>query len=83
MRPEALLEDISLVLRDIDENKNKIHMVNGGHLKSFCVGVLEVIKSSKCRNSKVKPDAALLPLFHNVQSLARISSGQSRGDRSW
>ena len=51
MQPEVLLEDISLVFKNMDKNENKIHTVNEGHPKSFCVGVLEVIKSSECRNS--------------------------------
>jgi hypothetical protein len=32
---------------NLDENENKTHTVNGGHTKSFCVGVLEAIKSGK------------------------------------
>ena len=49
------MEGISLVLKDTDENK--IHTVNGGHPKSFCVEVLDIIKSSERRNSQVKLDA--------------------------
>ena len=51
VQPEVLLEDISLVFKNMDKNENKMHTVNEGHPKSFCVGVLEVIKSSECRNS--------------------------------
>jgi hypothetical protein len=32
---------------NLNEKENKLHMMNRGHAKSFCAGVLEVIKSSE------------------------------------